>query len=170
MAGSELQAPSVRSDGLQLEEKRSFQERFWTAERYAWILFAIVILLALAGLSGGGGYFSRGQVSAGSAEIDFPRISRWESSDELKITLTEERAVHRIVLQHPFSEYFQIEDVQPQPERLLLAGDAEVMEFAAEPGRPARATIHVRAVHPGLARYGISVDGAPSEITTLVLP
>jgi hypothetical protein len=170
MAESEPQAPPIRKDGLQLDEKRGFQEGFWTAERWAWLVFALIILVSLAGFAGAGGYFSRATASPGAAEIDYPRISRWESADEFTITLRDERETHRIELRHPFSEYFQIEDVQPQAERLFLGGDTEIMEFAAEPGRPARVTIHVRAVRPGFARYGLSVDGASTDTTTLVLP
>jgi hypothetical protein len=120
MTKSEPQTPRVRPDGLQIEEKRGFQERFWIVERGAWIVFALIILLALLGFSGGGGYFSRGVVAAGEAEIDHPRISRWEASDEFRVTLREERERHRIEIQRPFSGYFQIEDIQPQPERAVL--------------------------------------------------
>lgn len=33
----------LRSDGLQLDEHRGFQERFWKIERVGWLVFAILV-------------------------------------------------------------------------------------------------------------------------------
>ena len=46
---------AVRPDGLQLDEDRGFQRRFWRAERIAWGTFAAIMLAALSGLFGGSG-------------------------------------------------------------------------------------------------------------------
>lgn len=169
MVGTEPQAPPIRDDGLQLDEKRGFQERFWTTERWAWVFFAVLIALALAGLTGGGGYLSAASASLGSAQADYPRITRWETSDEIVITLDAHLPEHRVELSHPFSSYFRIEDVQPMPEHSVAAQDAEVMLFRGE-GNPAKITLHLRALHPGLARFDLSVNGSSTEAMTLILP
>lgn len=170
MAGPEPQAPTIRKDGLQLDEKRRFQEWFWTTERWAWVLFALLTLLALAGLTGGGGYLSRTTASLGPAQADYPRITRWEATDEIIITLDGHRPEHQVELGQPFSSYFQIEDVQPMPEHSIAAQDAEVMQFRGGEGSPARIILHLRALHPGVARFDLSVNGSPTEATTLILP
>ena len=46
--------PNVRSDGLQLDEHRRFQERFWSIERLAWCAFALIVIIALLGGFGSG--------------------------------------------------------------------------------------------------------------------
>jgi len=42
-----LDQPAIREDGLQLEENRSLQRRFWQMQRIAWLGFGIVVLVAL---------------------------------------------------------------------------------------------------------------------------
>lgn len=49
------EVPPIRPDGLQLDEHRQFQERFWTIERAAWIVFGMIVIAALAGAFGAGG-------------------------------------------------------------------------------------------------------------------
>jgi hypothetical protein len=55
---------------LDLDEDRLFQERYWSFQRFAWVLFLFVVVGALCGLTGSGGPFSRATVEgAGGARI-----------------------------------------------------------------------------------------------------
>jgi hypothetical protein len=77
--------PRLRPDGLQLDEHRRFQERFWKLERVAWIVFAIVTLSALLSLTGAGGPLATVWSESGNAVISYPRVARWETADESQI-------------------------------------------------------------------------------------
>ena len=170
MAGHELQAPPIREDGLQVDERRQFQRRFWTMERWAWGGFAVIIAAALVGLTGSGGLFDRTTITLPSADLDVPRVARWQTSDEMSVTFTTGGQAHRLVLNRNFLDDFTIEQVQPQPRRSYLATDSQVMEFAAEGGPPHAAVLHIRAVRPGLARYRVEADGEQAEWLAIVLP
>lgn len=161
----------IRDDGLQLEEHREFQERFWTIERWAWMAFGLILLLGLAGLAGGGGLLAHTNIVTDAGEVDYPRVARWESADEMTITFGLPAGEHRLALSPRFSQFFQIEDIQPMPERSFTSPAGEVMEFQAENGPPSKVVLHLRAQRPGLARYDISLDGgSPVGVTTVVLP
>jgi hypothetical protein len=169
-AASQHSVP-IRDDGLQLEEHRGFQERFWTIERWAWAVFGLILLGALAGLAGGGGFFAHATIASEAGEVDYPRVARWESPDEITVRFGSSGAEHRLILSPRFSEYFQIEDIQPMPDRSLVSPAGEVMVFPSEHGPPAKVVLHLRAQRPGLARYDVSLDGGnPVGVATLVLP
>src|SRR5690606_25597894 len=78
MAKTQLQGPPIRKDGLQIDERRHFQEIFWTVERFAWIIFALILLLALLGLTGSGGYFAKTTQTLDAGTAEYARFSRWE--------------------------------------------------------------------------------------------
>lgn len=163
-------APAVRPDGLQLQEQRRFQLRFWTLERLAWGVFGLVILAALAGLTGAGGPWSQATVSLPSGAVVYPQITRWQAAEELSIQFTQRRPVHRLVLGSGFSQYFQVEGSQPDPESTRASGRTQVMEFAAEGAPPHRVVLHLRASRPGLLRVHLEIDGEAAEFASWVFP
>jgi hypothetical protein len=162
---------AIRDDGLQLDEQRGFQERFWTVERWAWMIFGLILLLALAGLSGGGGFLAHSVAELEAGEVEYPRVARWESSDEVTVTFGQQSEEHRLTLSPQFSQFFQLEDIQPLPDRSLATPAGEVMVFQSGDGAPAKVVLHLRSQRPGIARYDISLDGGrPVGVTTVVLP
>jgi len=165
-----MQAPPIRKDGLQLDEKRKFHRAFWVVERIAWVAFALVLVLALTGLTGSGGPLSKVTVSFPAGEADHPRVARWEASDELLVRFNGGAETRRLALDHSFFEYFEVEGVQPEPERTLTGPDGVVMEFSAEQSAPIRVIIYLRALHAGLVNYRIGLDDSTAEASTIILP
>jgi hypothetical protein len=166
----EIAQPPVRDDGLQIEEDRGFQERFWTIERWAWAVFGLIILLALTGLAGGGGFLAHSTMQMEAGQVDYPRVARWEAADEITVVFASDNPEHRLTISPQFSKYFQIEDIQPLPDSTLISPAGETMMFKAE-GGPTQVVLHLRAQRPGLASYDLSLDGgSPVGATTVVLP
>lgn len=164
-------APSIRPDGLQLEEHRGFQERFWTIERIAWIAFGIIALLALVGLTGGGGMLAQQTLSLDAGEVTYPRVTRWEATDEIRVTFAADGPERRLTLSQSFAEHFQIEDIQPEPDSTAATAAGELMVFRAEQGQPAQVTLHMRALSPGLASFEIGLgEGERRPVSSLILP
>jgi hypothetical protein len=161
----------IRDDGLQLAEHRDFQERFWTVERWAWVGFGLILLAAVAGLFGGGGVLAHTTITTEAGKVDYPRVARWESADEVTVTFGSSDEEHRLTLSPQFAQYFQIADIQPLPERSLTGPVGEVMVFQSENGPPSKVVLHLRPQRPGLAGYEVSLDGDdPVGVTTVVLP
>jgi len=164
----------AHSEGLDLNDDKPFQERFWTFQRFAWLAFALCVILALAGLTGGGGPLSRATASGDAGTVDYPRVARWEASDALRIILPESanRQV-RIDIGSAFSEVFELEDIQPQPS--ASEATAEGLRFVfdlSDPPGERRIVMHVRAMRPSLGRaMHIRINGGPAlAFAPVVLP
>ncbi|WP_173933551.1 hypothetical protein [Chelativorans sp. Marseille-P2723] len=166
----ELHEPPLRKDGLQLQEHRSFQNVFWTVERIAWITFALMLVLAILGLTGSGGYFAKANATLPAGSAEYPRVSRWETSDEFRVMFEAGGETRRLTIGNPFFKYFQIEGVQPQPERSRSVQHGVMMEFAADEGAPVDVTFYVRSLRPGIANYRVGLDGADTLLRTVILP
>lgn len=166
-----VEAPPVRSDGLQLEEHRSFQEKMWTIERWGWAGFGVIIVAALLGVTGGGGYLAHARAQIEGGEIDYPRFARWDTGEGFKVIFAAGEEERALTLSPAFADAFQIEDIRPAPERSQARPDGDRMIFRLIAGAPATVHIHVRAVKPGLARFKAAIDdGARQDITAIVLP
>ena len=162
-------APSVRPDGLQLEDDRRYQERLWTAERWAWGFFVLVTLAALLGATGAGGFLSRYQAVTAAGEIDLPRVARWQTSDHMVIRFAG-GGTHRLLLSPEFSRAFQVDAIRPEPERVVSGPDGQTVQLAGGDG-PAEAFIYFSPRNPGRAQYSIALDDAPPvALSTVTLP
>lgn len=170
MSSNDLQAPPIREDGLQIEERRDFQRRFWTAERAAWIVFGVIILLAIAGLTGSGGFLDHGSNKLQTGEIDYPRISRWQTADDFTIVFDRQGETHILTLGQGFLDRFSIQNVSPTPFRSAMTQDGMRMQFDALGGGPHDVRLDVTPTRPGIARYRIDLDGTTAELSTIVLP
>jgi hypothetical protein len=159
--------PPVREDGLQLEEARDFQERFWTIERVAWIGFALVLIAAIAGLTGSGGLFARQTATVGGNAFGYPIVTRRQAAEtfELSIGQAQEPA---LVLSEGFSQAFQLELVQPGPTSEKVSPKGLELTFEGLPG--GTIYLHARPQSPGLVSFGVKMGGETRRVSLLVLP
>lgn len=156
---------------LDLEDHRPFHFGFWRAQRAAWILFGLIVVGALLGLSGAGGPLSRQTTTIPGGEINHPRVGRWSAGDEVRVRLEPGGRQRELLLSAGFADHFQIEDIQPAPSRDVVAMEGHRMIFEAEEGQPAAIVLHVRAQKPGIADYAVALDGgAPKPLRSVILP
>lgn len=160
----------LRADGLQLEERRGFQETFWKAQRLLWLVYVGILVAALAGLTGRGGPFSlqTGSTSAGTVEL--PRFARRGSTDVVLVDFTTPALQHRLALDHGFLDHFELETVTPRPMAEASDANGTLLTFDASGQPPHRVTLHVRMRSVGLAAPALELDGAPMSFRTLFLP
>lgn len=165
------EGPPIRSDGLQLDEDRALQERLWTLERVVHGLLWLIVLLGLAGLAGAGGPLSRATAAGEAGTVDYPRILRWRTTDEIELRFADGARTHRLALAGGDLQRITVEGVQPEPSRTLAGNDMLVFDLETD-GRPgATAALRLRPDQPGLIRLAIRLDdGAPAAVTMLVLP
>ncbi|MEJ8571471.1 hypothetical protein [Microbaculum marinum] len=169
-ARDELATPPIRPDGLQIDERPRLQKVFWRVERVSWILFLLAVLAAVAGLTGAGGYLSRQVLELGDAQVDLPRISRWQTAETMTLTIpgTEKRHVLRV--SNSFAEHFAIEQIVPEPRRSSVADGAIEFEFAAEGPGAHFIAFGLRPTRPGTASFDIAVDGISGRAGATILP
>lgn len=156
---------------LPIVDHRSFQFGFWRLQRLAWIGFAIILIGALAGLTGAGGPLSRSSADLAGGAVDHPRVSRWSAADEFRVRLAPGGTERELLLSTAFADHFQIEDIQPAPMRSVATAAGDRLIFEAETGRDAAVVLHVRAQKPGVADYAVGLNGeTPRVLRSIVLP
>ena len=163
-------APPLRDDGLQLDEDHAFQKRFWSAERAAWAVYALIVLLALAGLTGAGGPLARGTAVSPAGDVEYPRVTRSSRAETLTVRFPAASEGRRLTLGEPFPERFDVETIRPEPERSYLGPGGLTYEFAAEGETAAPVRLTVRAERFGVARFRIVLNDAALDLTTTILP
>lgn len=171
MAEAKTRTPSIRDDGLQLDEHTKFQERFWVVERIAWIAFGLLLVAALLGFTGSGGPISRTVLAIEGGTIDFPHVTRWEAADEIVVRFAPGEAERSLTLSSEFAEAMQIEAIQPEPARSVAGPEGTVLVFETAAGAPADVTLHVTPLKSGLPTFEARIgDGAATSLSMLVLP
>lgn len=163
--------PPVRSDGLQLEENRPFQERWWTIERFAWTGFALVFVLTALGALGGGGVLSDAEQRFEAGALAYPRIARSLGIDDMEVAFEAGAAEHTLTLGDAFAEYFSIQSIRPEPSRTVVTESGHRMHFDFEAGAAGKVVLNLRPSRAGVADFQVAVDGGPpASLTTLILP
>ena len=160
---------SIKYNALQLEEDRVTQRRLWRIQRLAWWCFGLVIAAALAGFTGGGGYFSRQTLELGNASASFPRITRWQTADRATIRFAE-GAEANVTFGVGFADGFSLTTITPHPQRSLASDQGLALVFESAGTGPRSVAIDFRATHPGWVTFDLSVDQRTTNITILVLP
>lgn len=163
-----LEIPPLRTDGLQLAEEARFQRRFQRIERVAWGLFAILVVVAAIGLTGGGGPLSRQEIELGQVRLDLPRIARWQSSDHILVSFDSAEPGSTVRLGGSFNSYFSVEAIQPQPLSSRIRGDGFDLEFEAAGAGTAR--LSLRPTGPGYATIDLEAGGDTASAGIIVLP
>lgn len=160
--------------GLQVKDHRGWQERFWTAQRIGWALMALIVLAALLGATGKGGWWANARVQLPGATIEYPRISRWQSNEQFTVRLAPATSgLVELELSSPFIERFMIEAIEPEPLTVRATGGGHRYTFDIAAGEGEKVIVFaVRSEHPFLARP-VTVrigDGPPARMTLTVLP
>lgn len=157
--------------GLEIETDRRFQERVWIFERAGWIAMLLIVVAALAGLTGTSGPASSASVEAGGAKIDYPRIARWQTADSMTVEFSG-AGTGRVLLPSAFLEAMSVENVTPQPTRVVATPQGAIFEFELGGGAgDKRVDFALRPDSPSFPqRVAGDVEGDPFEISFMVLP
>ena len=120
-------------DGLQLHQDMAHQRREWRIQRIGWVVMALLLLAALAGLLGPGP-LSRSVVAAedGTLRVEYNRFERLQSASELRIELpagATQAGTVRLRLNRAFVENADIQDVVPEPGSITADADGFVYEL-----------------------------------------
>lgn len=130
-----MAAQQGRSGGLQVSEDRAWQEKFWTAQRVGWIVMALVIFAASLGLTGKGGPLASATAGNAAGMIEYPRITRWQSQEDVTVRLAPSAAGKVDLLLSPsFARLFSIESVVPEPSSVATTGAGQRFTFEVGPG------------------------------------
>ncbi|MBI1402483.1 MAG: hypothetical protein GC147_04655 [Porphyrobacter sp.] len=166
---------SQEIQALPTQTDRAFQERFWTIQRFGWAAMFVLVIAAVTGLSGAGGPLAHGLAHSGEAQVSYPRISRWQAADELRVDFPSGFAAGAadVVLPESFLDVFTVEGVTPQPQEVAALGRGQRYRFVLGPAG-SRRTAHfaIRAKRPAWPNrsHAVAVEGRTAAIRFLVLP
>ncbi len=158
----------IRPDGLQLDENRGFQQRFWTAQRVAWGVFLLVALTAATGISGRGGPLAQGQTLVGTANVTWPRVTRLGVPESLTVVLPARQDTHEITLSDELQRLYQIETITPRP--VTESGGSPLRLAFSPDASPQAVHLSLRPQKAGIATFAIGIDGSQATLTIYVLP
>ena len=107
-------------------------------QRIGWGIIAVVLLLAIAGLFGGGflsNATARHAADGRAIELTYPRFGRQESSLEMTLKVTAPRASGpelSVLLSGDILDSATITGISPQPDSEAVSGDAIVYTWTVE--------------------------------------
>jgi hypothetical protein len=151
-----------REKSLEIDHDDDFQRRSWAVQRIGWAFMVLVIVAALAGLLGPGPLFERELEGSTGLRIRYDRFVRYEApaSVHLELTASAEGEAH-FWLEGAWLERVHVENVNPEPERVVANAERVHYAIAAEPKERVRVTIHFEADAVGALRGAIGQSNAP---------
>jgi len=162
-----------RDRSLPVPEDMEFQQRAWRAERIAWGVMGIFVLLALLGLFSSG-FFSAASTATpdGAVTVDYDRFARKTARSNFSIRIAAPLPAETLVRMSPaFEQFYVIESLYPQAVR-STAGAAG-LEFFFAPSAAGDLSIHIaaRAQRFGVARLEIeAADRGSVAFTQIIYP
>jgi hypothetical protein len=161
---------------LELATDDAFQRTEWRLQRIAWVAWAMLLLVALLGLTGPG-WFSSVDVTAEdeSIAIGYDRFLHYHNPSQLEIAVNDASDVEgrwQVKVGRSLLDRLQIVRIEPEPERREIAPDGIVYTFLHAAGpTTGKIVFHVEYERYGTARGTISLAGrSPVDVNQFVFP
>jgi hypothetical protein len=165
-----------RSRDPPFEEDLQFQRRQWRVERFGWAAMVVVIVAALVGVFGGGGFIAHTSASdsAGSTELQYARFARYASPTTLHINLTASASGRptRVRVSDRYLSEMNVRAITPPPTSTAIADRQHVFVFERLASRGST-TIRFELEPAAMGRHHgwIAVDeAAPLSFTQFIYP
>jgi hypothetical protein len=167
-----------RAGDLEIDEDLSFQRREWRVQRGGWVVMAVLILLALLGLTGRGPI---SQATAGDRDdpfwIEYARIARFEAPAEIRFHARPDAIANgqlEVWVATGFLDRVQIEAISPEPEAVTAAAGRLIYTFAVSDenvDEPLAVTFRFQYETIGRQRGEAGILNGPAQsFNPLVLP
>lgn len=152
------------------ESDHRFHRNEWRIQRIGWVLVALFLALAIAGLFGGGP-LSRAHADSSAGRLDYERFARFGLSTDLVVTPAgSANGVTRVEISGDYLQAFRVEHVTPEPAAVRIVGPNIIYEFASTtPG--ASISFHLTPERLWRRSATVIIDGgAPLRISQLTYP
>jgi hypothetical protein len=160
---------SPHAGGL-VEEQPAFQSTVWRLQRIAWVVLAVFLVLSCLGLSGGGGVLARASVGDDQVRIDYPRILRRESANEIVITVSAASPETVLLFDATFHDSFAIGAITPVPASSFAYAGGVAYRFEHAGQAPAVLRIAISADRASWPAYRIVTNGRLAMLDSVILP
>jgi hypothetical protein len=152
------------------ESDHRFHRNEWRIQRIGWVLVALFLALAVAGLFGSGP-LSHAHVDNGAGRLDYERFTRYGLPTDLVVTpAASAHGVTRVEIGGDYLAAFPVEHITPEPAAVRLAGPNIIYEFASTTPRAA-ILFHITPQRLWRRSATVVIDGgAPLRISQLTYP
>ena len=153
---------------LQTEADLGVQRRTWRIQRIGWVVFAVLVVAALAGLFGSG---PLSKTEAGSQtsglRVEYERFARLHAPTDLVIRANRRLARNdelAIVLSGDALDGLELQSTMPPPDGTAVVPDAVVLHFRTDrqPGE-LKIVLHAKPRQVGLLNAQIAVRDGPAH-------
>ena len=156
-------AEGKRVGDLEVNQDLKHQRLEWKVERAGWIVMALFILAALAGLLGRGPLSDSVAGERGSRLwAEYQRFARYQAPAIIRVHLTPGDSPEgkvRLRLNRDFIERIELRLVDPEPEIVAADAGGMVYTFLLAAGQPTTVTYHLEANAFGSLPVSLAVEG-----------
>ncbi len=165
-----------RVGGLDVSEDIDYQRRAWRVQRVGWVVWAGVLVAAMAGLFGHGPLSAAHvQSASGAFAVAYARLARHSDPMLLQIRLAPGAAPQgeaRIWLDRTYLAGAEVQSIFPEPERVEAGPDRMTYVFTVDqPDHPTTIAFHVTYEGMGATPVRVGLDGGEAvQFTQFVYP
>lgn len=168
-------ATKKEGEGLELGHDGKFLDRSWRIQRIGWITMILVAVAAVMGVFGGGPVSS---ASAGAAEsglqVQYERFARMLSDTRVRVRATPAAvgdSVIAIWVSDDWIGRFDVESINPEPDRTTARGRGRTYEFAAADTGSVEVVFKLKPTNMGPTTGMISlIGGSSATIRQFIYP
>lgn len=146
-------------DELEINEEHEHHRRAARVRAVGRSLMAVTVIAALAGAFGGGP-LSRGRAEAAGAELEYDRITRFNSPNKLKLRVPASGKELKLSVGSALLDQINIERIDPEPDEFELAPGQQIWKFLVrETNGLVEITIDYRPDAFGSAHGQLGIEG-----------
>ena len=155
-----------RVGDIEVSQDIEHQRLEWKIERVCWVVMALVVFAALAGLLGHGPLSRAEAGERGSAlRAEYHRFERYQGPTAIRLHLGPGLGGGgqvRLWVARSFVENIELHHIDPEPLVVEAAGDRFVYVFrVTEAGRPTSVTYHYEPNRYGRMPVSLGIEGGP---------
>ena len=163
-------APTSGTITLDINDAPRLQHWFWRVQRLAWGLLALLAVAAVAGLTGGAGYFADQTAQGPAFTLEAPSIMRRLANAAITIAVTSDAPQAVVQFDAAFADAFQILAMTPPPVSAFATPEGAAYRFDLSGPGSKRLHFQIESDNSGRAAYSIFTDGHRARLSTWVLP
>ena len=148
-----------RYPGFEIDEDLRHERREWRVQRIAWVLLYLLLGAIALGLFGHGP-LSKAVIGPDDAPVlEYERFMRHRSPDTLHVTALPSNGKAIVAFDRQYLQRITIEQVEPQPERVVAGADDTRFIFNAASAQAVDIQFDIRPDRVGSAEGWIAVNG-----------
>ena len=159
-----------QSEQAQINENHRFQAWFWAVQRVAWVGFGLLVVAALLGFTGGGGYYSQGQIADEFMTMTFPAVTRRRAEAVLNITINGYQPQTIVQFDAAFQHAFSMVSMTPPASTAVATQTGTSYSFDLSGPGPKLLRLGLSGTVVGISNYTVVVDGREVALSSLILP